>query len=126
MATKGTVQYNVWKAKYDAARLRKQGQQSLFSEEQVNSLISSVISSMPITESHSLGYFRVSVPKNADPILWEKAARRATNNGQKDVSFATVRAIYNNYVKRQKEQADHILYCSSRMDAENMLEAMFS
>lgn len=138
MATKGTPQYNVWKAKYNAAMLRKAGQQSLFSEEQVNSLISATIGDLPKAEVHPLNYYAINTPRGLKYELWQKAAKKATKDGAKEVSFGAVRAIYNVYLKREKEAAikaeedaemaariQHMLFCCARAENELALEESF-
>lgn len=139
MATKGTPQYNVWKAKYEAAKMRKAGQQSLFSEEQVNSMITAVIGDLPKAEVHPLNYFATNTPRGLKYELWQKAAKKATKDGTKEVAFGAVRAIYNVYLKREKEavvkteedsemaaRIQHMLFCCARAENELALEESFN
>lgn len=136
MATKGTAQYNVWKAKYEATKLRKAGQLSLFSEEQVNAMITATVGNLPKTETHPLQYFATNTPTGLQYELWQKAARRATKDGAKEVAFSAVRAIYNVYLKRQraaqaeeaerKARFEHMMFCRRRAENEISLEEMFN
>lgn len=137
MATKGTAQYNVWKAKYEATKLRKSGQLSLFSEDQVNSMISAVVGNLPKVETHPLQYFESNIPAGLQQELWQKAALRATKDGSKEVAFSAVRAIYNVYLKRQrkvqaekeaerKARFEHMMFCRLRAETEIALEEMFN
>jgi len=130
MATKGTVQYNVWRAKYNLAKLRKEGQKSLFSKEQCDALISAVAKDLPKTKTYNLAYFKQNIPTGVSVEIWLKAAEKATKNGTKEAGFGAVRAISKVYAERlrkeQQEQADYINFCSSRAENEQRLAEMFS
>lgn len=130
MATKGTVQYNVWKAKYNAAKLRKAGEQSLFTEEQCNALISTVVKDFPKTPTYTLAYFKQNIPTGVSVEIWLKAAEKATKNGMKEAGFGAVRAISKVYAERERkeeqERIEHMNFCMRRAENERYLEEMFA
>ena len=74
---------------------------------------------------YSLNYFLEKVPAGLDPLFWQKAATRANSNGIKDVTFATVRAIYNRYITREEKNfVSHMRFCQQRADNEEYLASM--
>ena len=122
MATRGTTQYNVWKAKYDATCLKKQGINSLFSEEQIEEMATEVTGSIKSKQTRSKEYFLNSKPSALRSDLWERAVLRATAGGSKEASFSSVRAIYNAYNKRMQE---NICFSIKRAETERQLSEMF-
>ena len=104
MATKGTKEYEIWKAKYTIARANGK--------------------STSTAETHNLAYFLNNLPKNCDSYIWRRAAEKATKD--KEVSFAAVRAIYNVYMQREsaslKARVLDTLYATERASAEEILE----